>query len=66
MDFSFARELGLDFIPLSKPLDYSQPVNLAFPGNHTLSFDIFESTQHPLILGFLWLKQHNLHRDLVF
>lgn len=79
MDFKVAKELGLEFISLSKPLEasaldghllchithYSQSVQLAFPDNHTetLSFHLFESVQHPLILGFPWLKHHNPHID---
>ena len=28
-----------------------------------MTFHLFDSAQHPLILGFLWLKRHNPHID---
>lgn len=75
MDASLVRDLGLDTILLPEPLDataldgkllwrvthHTTPVEMSFPDGHKeiLSFHVFESHQHPLVLGFPWLVLHN-------
>lgn len=75
MDWQLADQLGLQHIPLTKPLEASaldvrmlcrvthrtQTVQLTMAGNHTefISFHLFNSAFHPLILGLPWLIEHN-------
>ena len=79
MDQQLAERLGLEMYPLSKPLDATaldgrllcqvshrtQLVRLDIKGNHSelISFHIFHSSLHPLILGLPWLIKHNPHID---
>lgn len=43
----------------------TEPVVLSFFDKHTelISFHVFNSAQHPLILGYPWLIKHNPHID---
>ena len=79
MDTGLARRLGLEVRLLSEPLEASAldgrllsrvthhtfPVQLTFPDHHTetICFHLFQSLQHPLILGHPWLTLHNPHMD---
>jgi len=74
-----ARKQGLENRLLSKPLDASaldwrllfrvthrsSPVQLNFPDHHTETtcLHLFQSLQHPLILGHPLLTQHNCQMD---
>ena len=75
MDHELARALQLASIPLEHSLQASaldgrllsqvthrtEPVKITFPDKHTesLSFFLFNSSQHRLILGYPWLQLHN-------
>lgn len=55
----------MDDCPLCHITHYSKPVKLIFSGKHrATNFYLFKSAEHPLILGFTWLKCHNPHTDL--
>lgn len=43
----------------------TEPIQVTLNDNHTeiIQFHLFDSAQHPLILGFPWLKKHNPHTD---
>nr|XP_057907337.1 retrotransposon-derived protein PEG10 isoform X1 [Doryrhamphus excisus] len=76
---SLARKLKLRLCPLRHPLTVkavdgsslgkishrTHPVKISFPDNHTekLSLHVFSSSDHEVILGHPWLKQHNPHFD---
>lgn len=41
----------------------TEPVEVIIDTHHELlTFHVFQSAQHPLILSLLWLKQHNIYR----
>uniref|UniRef100_A0A8P4GD59 Retrotransposon gag domain-containing protein n=1 Tax=Dicentrarchus labrax TaxID=13489 RepID=A0A8P4GD59_DICLA len=78
MDWDFAQKLNVKTEPLSLPLEASaldgsfifkvthvtEPVEVTIEDHHELmSFHLMHSAQHPLILGFPWLKRHNPHID---
>lgn len=75
MNSSLIRRLGLrkfalqhslevkvvDGTPLGRITHHAQSVKLIFPDFHTemLSFHVFDSVAHQVILGHPWLKTHN-------
>lgn len=78
MDWSFAHKMDIKTEPLPQPLKASaldgsfifkvthvtEPVAVCIEDHHELmTFHLFHSAQHPLILGFPWLKKHNPHID---
>lgn len=79
MDWRLAKRLGLSTSRLPKTLEASaldgrwlchvthrtQPIQLVMANNHTefLSFHLYYSQLHPIILGFPWLIKHNSHFD---
>lgn len=78
MDWGFANQMGVRSAPLNQPLKASaldgsfifnvthvtEPVAIRIGDHHELvTFHLFHSAQHPLILGFPWLKKHNPHID---
>uniref|UniRef100_A0A673BEJ7 Gypsy retrotransposon integrase-like protein 1 n=1 Tax=Sphaeramia orbicularis TaxID=375764 RepID=A0A673BEJ7_9TELE len=79
MDDQLAFKLGLSLSSLERPLEaralddhiicrithQTQPVTVRFADGHTesLSFHIYHSAAHPLILGFPWLQRHNPQLD---
>lgn len=78
MDWGLAKKLNIKTDLLSQPLEASaldgkllfrvthktELIELCI-GNHyeLMSFHLFNSAQHPLILGFPWLNKHNPHID---
>lgn len=74
MDWNLASKLNLKTEPLSCPIEASAldgsslfritHVSVQI-GNHNeiMCFHLYPSTQHSLILGFPWLKEHNPHID---
>ena len=79
IDWRLAKRLGLNFVPLLRPLvakaldgrllcrvtHRTRPLKLIIANGHTesLSFHLFNSPSHPLILGYPWLVKHNPHMD---
>lgn len=79
MDWELVKRLGLTPIPLPKSLEasaldgrllckvthHTQPTQMIIDINHSesLSFHLFNSPLHPLILGYPWLVEHNPHLD---
>uniref|UniRef100_A0A672Z804 Gypsy retrotransposon integrase-like protein 1 n=1 Tax=Sphaeramia orbicularis TaxID=375764 RepID=A0A672Z804_9TELE len=79
MDDQLALKLGLALSSLERPLEaralddhiicrithQTQPVTVRFADGHTesLSFHVYHSAAHPLILGFPWLQRHNPQLD---
>ena len=79
MDWGLANKMNIKTKPLPQPLEASaldgrllfkvshqtEPLEIRCNDNHheTMSFHLFNSAQHPLILGFPWLKLHNPHID---
>lgn len=79
MSYKLAEQLQLDSRPVSQSLSATAldgrlmcyvthqtiPVMLSFRDGHTelLSFYLYHSTHHPLILGYPWLRLHNPHID---
>ena len=76
MDWDLAQKLKLNTKQLSKPLKASaldgtlifkvthktELLKVIVDDHHELmNFHLFHSHQHPLILGFPWLKEHNPH-----
>ncbi len=75
MSYKLAEQLQLESAAVSQPLSataldsrlmccvthQTTPVTLSFKDCHTerLSFYLYHSTHHPLILGYPWLKLHN-------
>lgn len=75
MGYELAERLQLFSLPLEEPLSatalngrltclvshHTSPLTLIFEDGHTeqMTFYLYHSTHHPLILGFPWLKQHN-------
>ena len=75
MNSSLVRRLGLRSFSLQHPLEVkavdgtplgrithrTQSVRLTFPDSHTemLSFHVFDSVAHHIILGHPWLRTHN-------
>lgn len=75
MDWRLARRLGLSLLPLPKPLEArtldgrllckvthrTQPIQFIMAEGRTefLSFHLFNSPSHPLLLGLPWLSKHN-------
>ena len=78
MDWDFAKKLHVKSLLLSRPLEAraldgspifkvthkTEPLEVSV-GDHQelLCFHLYRSTQHPLILGFPWLQEHNPHID---
>lgn len=81
MDWNMAKRLHLTVSPLLKPLEAraldgrllcrvthrTQPIRLVMAQGHSeqLSFHLYCSPQHPVILGLPWLKQHNPKIDWI-
>ena len=79
MDWSLARQNQVKTVPLTHPVTASaldgrllfrvthctEPIQVTLTDDHTevMQFHLFDSAQHPLILGFPWLKKHNPHID---
>lgn len=78
MDWGFAQRIGIKTELLSQPLEASaldgtlifrvthktEPLQVCIKDHHEqMSFRLFHSAQHPIVLGFPWLKQHNPHID---
>lgn len=79
IDWGLVKQLKIKTVPLSHPVSASaldgrllftvthctEPIRITINKDHTesMQFHIFESTQHPIILGFPWLKIHNPHID---
>lgn len=79
IDWRLAKRLGLNVVPLLRPLvakaldgrllcrvtHRTRPLQLIIANGHTesLSFHLFNSPSHPLILGYPWLVKHNPHMD---
>ncbi len=79
MDVQLAQKLNLTSVPLPEPINASaldgrllcivthvtSPVTLSFSDSHTeeLSFHLYQSSLHPLILGHPWLIKHDPHID---
>ena len=77
MDWRLAKRLNLRLIPLPKPLEAhaldgrllckithrTDLIQMTISKEHTesLSFHLFNSPSHPIILGFPWLSRHNPH-----
>uniref|UniRef100_A0A673AT68 Gypsy retrotransposon integrase-like protein 1 n=1 Tax=Sphaeramia orbicularis TaxID=375764 RepID=A0A673AT68_9TELE len=75
MDEELAKQLHLSLLPVLKPLEAraldnhiicrvtqrTQPVTVRFKDGHSeeISFHIYHSDSHPLILGHPWLSFHN-------
>lgn len=56
---------ALDGRPICRVTHRTQSLTLRFPDQHTerISFHVYHSPMHPLILGHPWLIQHNPHVD---
>uniref|UniRef100_A0AAQ4PPB8 ribonuclease H n=1 Tax=Gasterosteus aculeatus aculeatus TaxID=481459 RepID=A0AAQ4PPB8_GASAC len=81
MDWRLAKRLNLKLIPLPKQLEAhaldgrllckithrTGPIQMIISERHSeaLSFYLFDSPSHPLILGFPWLSKHNPHMNWV-
>uniref|UniRef100_A0AAQ4QLT0 Gypsy retrotransposon integrase-like protein 1 n=1 Tax=Gasterosteus aculeatus aculeatus TaxID=481459 RepID=A0AAQ4QLT0_GASAC len=81
MDWRLAKRLNLKLIPLPKQLEAhaldgrllckithrTDPIQMIISERHSeaLSFYLFDSPSHPLILGFPWLSKHNPHMNWV-
>ncbi|KAK7926171.1 hypothetical protein WMY93_008481 [Mugilogobius chulae] len=79
MDWSLAKKLQLTVSPLPKPLEANaldgrllcrvthrtQPVEIVMSRGHSehVSFHLYSSPLHPVILGLPWLMQHNPQID---
>lgn len=79
MDWRLAKKLSLELFLLQKALEanaldgrllygvthHTQPIQLAMAKGDSkcLSFHLFNSPQHPLILGLPLLIQHNRYMD---
>lgn len=79
IDSTLAKRLNLRLFRLQCPLEAcaldgrliclvthrTQSFTLRFPDQHTerISFHVYQSPMHPLILGHPWLIQHNPHVD---
>ncbi len=79
MDASLAKKLNLRLFRLRRPLEAcvldgrlicrvthrTQSLTLLFPDQHSemISFHVYQSPMHPLILGHPWLIHHNLYVD---
>lgn len=79
IDYYLAEQLGAMTEHLPEPLlatafdgrlmctvtHQTSPIRLCFPDSHykSLSFHLYFSTSHPLVLGYPWLIEHNPHID---
>lgn len=78
MDWGFANQMGIKTVRLTQPLKaraldcgfifdvthVTEPVAICIGDHHELmTFHLFHSAQHSLILGFPCLKKHNPHID---
>ena len=79
MDWNLARQHGVKTVPLTQPVNASAldgrllfkvthrtaPIQVTINDHHTelMQFHLFDSAQHPLVLGVPWLKKHNPHID---
>lgn len=79
MDEELMLQLGIDRVPLSRPVPASAldghllgtvthqtvPVHMLLSGNHheTIQFHVLRSPHIPLILGYPWLRRHNPNID---
>ena len=79
MDWGLAKKWNCGVIPLTQPLKASaldgrllftvthctMPIEVTVNATHTehMTFHLFDSAQHPLILGYPWLVKHNPHID---
>lgn len=79
LDWELAKSLNLKVVLLDQPLEASaldgrllctvthrtEPMVLVIDQEHReqISFHLFNSAQHPLILGYPWLVKHNPHVD---
>uniref|UniRef100_A0A3B3I1M0 ribonuclease H n=1 Tax=Oryzias latipes TaxID=8090 RepID=A0A3B3I1M0_ORYLA len=79
MSYELASKLHIKEVEMSVPLTATAldgrllcyithktpPVTLSFPDGHSelITFHLFRSAAHPLILGFPWLLRHNPHID---
>ncbi len=68
--FTLQRSLevkAIDGTPLGMIIHRAQSIKLTFPDSHTemLSFHVFDSVAHQVILGHPWLKTHNPDFDWV-
>ena len=79
MDEELMLQLGIDRVPLSRPVPASAldghllgtvthqtvPVHMLLSGKHheTIQFHVLRSPHIPLILGYPWLRRHNPNID---
>uniref|UniRef100_A0A8D3E617 Retrotransposon-derived protein PEG10 n=1 Tax=Scophthalmus maximus TaxID=52904 RepID=A0A8D3E617_SCOMX len=79
MDEGLVQQLGIDRVPLPRPVavhaldghllgtvtHQTAPIHMLLSGNHheTVQFHILSSPRIPVILGYPWLRRHNPHLD---
>lgn len=79
MDWQFARNNQVGVKKLNQPINasalngqiisqvthFTEPCEISFEGQHSeiVTFHLFDSAQHTLILGYPWLHKNNLHVD---